>query len=127
MMRAPFLIAQSRPLRMCSVVASGELAELGLKAWMASILASGATPMSRRCDRARHSGAMHIGLVIAADRVELLHDRAGEIGMPGVDRGIDHRDHHVRASGDAVDLGEPELAHDILRRIATRSRARQTL
>jgi hypothetical protein len=76
-------------------------------------------------DGAGHLGAVLVRLVAAADGVELAGDGAVEIGMSGVDLGIDDGDQHVGAGRDFVDLGQPQLAHDVLPGIAARHRRRR--
>ncbi len=67
-----------------------------------------------RSDRAGHAGAVGMRLVGAPDRIELIGDRAGEIGMLVVDRGIDDGDEHVVAGGDLVDVAEVKLVDHVL-------------
>ena len=68
------------------------------------------------CDRANHAGAVKVRLLLLADRVVLLDEGAGEIGMVHVDRGIDHRDQHAAAGRHLVHLTELQLADDVLLR-----------
>ena len=117
MMRAPLLIAHSMPAMICRVVASGDCrVDRREGVHRQDPCAFGAMPRSLRCDddRAGHAGAVRMRLLRLADRVVLLGDRAGEIGMVGVDLGVDHRDQHLVAGRDLVDLGELQLLDDVL-------------
>ena len=68
-----------------------------------------------RGDGAGHGGAVRMRRRRRAERVVFVHDHAGEIGMAGVDLGIDHRHQHVVAAADAVRFHEMQLGNDILR------------
>src|SRR5947208_8786377 len=67
-----------------------------------------------RRDRADHAGAMRMRLLDTSDGIVLLGDRAGEIGMFVVDRGVDHRNEHVVAGDSLVHLVELQFADDVL-------------
>ena len=67
-----------------------------------------------RRDRAGHAGAVRMRLLRPPDGVVLLDDRAGEVGMIGVDLGVDHRDQHLAAGRDLVHLGELQLLDGVL-------------
>ena len=69
-------------------------------------------------DRAGHAGAVRIWGGCTAAGVESVADRAGEIGLVGVDFRIDHRNDGIVTLGDPVHLGEMQFLHDVLCRIA---------
>ena len=69
-------------------------------------------------DRAGHAGAVRMWGASIATGVVSVADRAGEIGLVGVDRRIDHRNDGFVALGDLVHLGKLKFVHDILCRIA---------
>ena len=73
-----------------------------------------------RGNRARHAGAVGVGLLRGARRVEALRHRALEVRMRDVDFRIDHRDRHVGATDHAVNLGDLELLQHVLRGISLR-------
>ena len=57
---------------------------------------------------------MRLGLLGLAQCIEAIRDRAGEIGMGRVDGGVDHGDEHVGAPGEAMGIGQAELADHVL-------------
>jgi hypothetical protein len=64
-----------------------------------------------RGDRAGNAGAVRMRRRRAAERVVFLGDDAGEIGMLGVDLGIDHRHRHVITIGDLVGLRQMQFGN----------------
>src|SRR5204863_166797 len=66
-----------------------------------------------------------VRLVGMANRVETLDQRAGEVGMPAVDLGVDHRHQHVAAGRHAMHLPEVELVDDVLVEFATLAAGRE--
>src|SRR5208337_5465926 len=79
---------------------------------------SNAHELAMRHDRARHSGAMRVRPVGTAYGIESLDQCAGEIGMPAVDLGVDHRDQHIAPGCNPVDLSQMKLAHHVLAKVA---------
>ena len=77
-----------------------------------------AQKLSVRGDRAGHRGAVLVRFVVAAQRVEVLHDRAVEIGIFGVDLRIDQRDQDVFPGRDVMRLLDLQFAQHVLRRVA---------
>jgi hypothetical protein len=69
-------------------------------------------------DRARHAGAVRMGHVRRADRIELLGDHALKIGMLDVDLRIDDRHADIATLELAVDVDQAELADGVLGGIA---------
>src|SRR5262252_8829328 len=106
MMRAPSCTDQLMPLRMLNVVLSA-VAAVVEKACTASSRAAGAVPSKRWC--AAMAPAVPVRLLRRANRVEALRHGALEVGMRDVDFRIDHRDRHVGAADQAVDVGNLEL------------------
>src|SRR5215469_1548663 len=103
MMRAPFSIAQSMPARTCCVVACAEFCWSGLNAWTARMRARrDAEKPSMRDDGTGHPGAVIIGLVRFANGIELLAERASEIGMCGIDLRIDDGDRYIFSDAPAM-------------------------
>ena len=74
----------------------------------------GAQHRAARRDRAGHAGAVRMRRASSAGRRNSADDRAGEIGMRGIDAGIDHRDQHAVAGREPMRLGEIELLRRIL-------------
>jgi hypothetical protein len=62
---------------------------------------------SMRDDGTGHAGAVIIGLIPFAHGIELLAERAGEIGMCGIDLRIDDGNRHVFSDAPAMDLMQP--------------------
>ena len=116
MMRAPLAIAQSMPATMLCVVACCGV--LRIRAERVDRQNAGARRDAEQLavghDRARHPGAVLVRLVRRRDGVELAGDRAGEIGMGGIDLGIDHGDQHVGPGSDTMGFGKPQLGDHIL-------------
>ena len=69
-------------------------------------------------DRSRDGSAVGMRLLAGADRVEAFCDHALELGMGGIDAGIDHRDQHLLALGERVGLRQAKLGEGILPGIA---------
>ena len=115
MMRAPWLAAQSTPLRILNVVPCA-LSCSPAKARTASSFTFGATPieLGMRGDGAGHAGAVRVRRRGGAERVELADEHAGEIGMLRVDFGIDHSHDHVVAIGELVRFQKMQLGNDVL-------------
>ncbi len=65
-------------------------------------------------DRARHAGAVRMRTLGIGGGLEAGGDRAGDVGMGGVDLGIDHRDQHAIAARQLVCRREVELLRRIL-------------
>ena len=90
------------------------------KAQIAIMFACGATPNRRTWDAI--APAMPVPCASGEDAPQPASnraaDRAGEIGLVGVDFRIDHRNDGIVALGDPVRVGEMEFFHDILCRIA---------
>ena len=68
----------------------------------------------------RHAGAVGVGLLRGARRVEALRHRAFEVGVSDVDLRIDHRDRHIGATDHAVNIGNLELLQHVLRGVSLR-------
>ncbi len=69
-------------------------------------------------DRARHAGAVRMGLLRLADGIELLRDVTFEIGMVDIDLRIDDRHRDVVSLELAMDTDQTELADRVLGGIA---------
>ena len=116
MTRALLAAAQSIPLRMLKVVLCA-LSPSPVKARTAEQphLRRNADQFAVGGDGAGHAGAVRMRRRRRAERVVFARDHAGEIGMAGVDLGIDHRHQHVVAIADAVRVQQMQLGNDILR------------
>ncbi len=77
-----------------------------------------------RGDRARHAGAVRVRLLLDAGGVVAVDHGAFEIGMAGVDLGIDHRDRDVGCARAAEDVAHLELLQHVLPGIALHAIAR---
>ena len=62
---------------------------------------------SMRDDGTGHPGAVIIGLVRFADGIELLAERASEIGMCGIDLRIDDGDRYIFSDAPAMHVTQP--------------------
>src|SRR5262249_56460006 len=96
MMRAPFSIAQSMPARTCCVVACED-----------ARARRDAEKPSMRDDGTGHPGAVIIGLVRFTNGIELLAERASEIGMCGIDLRIDDGDRYIFSDAPAMYVTQP--------------------
>jgi hypothetical protein len=74
-----------------------------------------ANQLGMRGDGAGHAGAVHMRRRLPAERVVFVGDHAGEIGMAGIDLGIDHRHQHIVAIGDAMRFQQMQFGNDVLR------------
>ena len=79
-----------------------------------------AQELAVRGDGAGHAGAMRMRRLVGTGGIELTAEDAFEVGVTGIDLRIDHRDWDIGALDSAVDVGEPQLAQDVLRGVAFR-------
>ena len=119
MTRAPFAAAQSRPLRMLNVVPSA----------LAPVPSKSADRQDMRARRRAHQfamgrdqagdgGAMLVWRHRRRQGVVGLRGRANQLGMIGIDAGVDDRHRHVVAFGEGVRLRQMQLGEFVLRSVA---------